>query len=173
MAATRMTGFVMPVVSWEYFWKTAAHIRSCRKAAIRVSFRAVQFAFRRMMPPKILIAADNVPNVEQLAADFAGQNYEIDTAGNEAETLEKVNTFAPDLILLDMMNAEEVCATLKNDSRTKGIMILMIAAFSKLDDIERAVNAGSDDFLSKPLNKVDLLKRVDNMLRLRSVMKNL
>ena len=168
-----MTGFVMPVVSWEYFWKTVAYILSCRKTAIRVSFRSVQFTFRRMMPSKILIAADNGPSVKRLAADFVGQNYEINTAGNGAETLEKVNTFAPDLILLDMMNAEEVCATLKNDSQTQGIMILMVAAFNELADIERAVNAGCDDYLCKPIDKLELLKRFDNMLRLRSVMKNL
>ena len=125
------------------------------------------------MPSKILIAADNVTQVERLTAPFAEQNYEIGTAGNEAETFEKVKIFMPDLILLDMMNADEVCEKLKSDSLTQGIMILMVAAFSELDDIEQAVNAGCDDYLSKPVNKFELLKRVENMLRLRSVMNNL
>jgi len=129
--------------------------------------------YRRIMPSKILIADDNVPNVELLEAYLTGFDYEIVTAGDGAETLEKVKTFAPDLILLDIMMPKlsgfEVCEKLKNDPKTQGIMILMVTALSELGDIERAVNAGCDDYLSKPVNKFELLKRVDNMLRLRSV----
>ena len=125
------------------------------------------------MPQKILIADDNVPNVELLDAYLSGRDYEIDTAGDGAETLEKVKSFAPDLILLDIMMPKlsgfEVCEKLKSDPQTQGIMILMVTALSELGDIERAVNAGCDDYLSKPVNKYELLKRVDNMLRLRSV----
>ena len=125
------------------------------------------------MPSKILIADDNVPNVELLDAYLSGCDYEIDTAGDGAETLEKVQSFSPDLILLDIMMPKlsgfEVCEKLKSDPKTQGIMILMVTALSELGDIERAVHAGCDDYLSKPVNKFELLKRVDNMLRLRSV----
>jgi len=125
------------------------------------------------MTSKILIADDNIPNVELLEAYLAGLDYTIDTAGDGAETLEKVQTFAPDLILLDIMMPKlsgfEVCEKLKSNPHTQGIMILMVTALSELGDIERAVNAGCDDYLSKPVNKFELLKRVDNMLRLRSV----
>jgi len=125
------------------------------------------------MSSKILIADDNVTNVELLDAYLAERNYEIETAGDGAETLEKVKSFAPDLILLDIMMPKlsgfEVCEKLKGDPQTKGIMILMVTALSELGDVERAVNAGCDDYLSKPVNKVELLKRVDNMLRFRSV----
>ena len=125
------------------------------------------------MPSKILIADDNVPNVELLEAYLSGFDHEIDTAGDGAETLEKVKTFAPDLILLDIMMPKlsgfEVCEKLKSNPQTNGIMVLMVTALSELGDIERAVNAGCDDYLSKPVNKFELLKRVDNMLRLRSV----
>jgi len=125
------------------------------------------------MPSKILIADDNIPNVELLEAYLSGLDCEIETAGDGAETLEKVKTFAPDLILLDIMMPKlsgfEVCEKLKSDPKTQGIMILMVTALSELGDIERAVNAGCDDYLSKPVNKFELLKRVDNMLRLRSV----
>ena len=126
-----------------------------------------------MMPSKILIADDNVPNIELLEAYLTGFDHEIETAGDGVETLEKVKTFAPDLILLDIMMPKlsgfEVCEKLKNDPKTQEIMILMVTALSELGDIERAVNAGCDDYLSKPVNKFELLKRVDNMLRLRSV----
>ena len=125
------------------------------------------------MPSKILIADDNVPNIELLDAYLAGFDYEIETAADGAETLEKVKTFAPDLILLDIMMPKlsgfEVCEKLKNNPQTKGIMILMVTALNELGDIERAVNAGCDDYLSKPVNKHELLKRVENMLKLRSV----
>ncbi|MEC9115551.1 MAG: response regulator, partial [Planctomycetota bacterium] len=63
----------------------------------------------------------------------------------------------------------EVCKKLKSAEETRGIMILMVTALSELGDIERAVDAGTNDFLTKPVNKVELLKRVENMLQLKSV----
>jgi len=125
------------------------------------------------MPNKILIADDNIANVELLDAYLSGYDYAIETAADGAETLEKVASFAPDLILLDIMMPKlsgfEVCEKLKGNPQTKGIMILMVTALSELGDIERAVRAGCDDYLSKPVNKFELLKRVENMLKLRSV----
>ncbi len=125
------------------------------------------------MANKILIADDNIANVELLDAYLAGFDYNIETAGDGAETLEKVASFGPDLILLDIMMPKlsgfEVCEAVKSDPKTKGIMILMVTALSELGDIERAVNAGCDDYLSKPVNKFELIKRVENMLKLRSV----
>jgi len=125
------------------------------------------------MPAKILIADDNVPNVELLDAYLSSLDYVIETAGDGAETLEKVDSFAPDLILLDIMmpklNGFEVCEKLKSNLKTQGIMIIMVTALSEHGDIERAVNAGCDDYLSKPVNKFELLKRVENMLKFRSM----
>ena len=125
------------------------------------------------MSPKILIADDNEPNIELLDAYLAGLDCEIETACDGADTLAKVKTFNPDLILLDIMMPKlsgfEVCEKLKADPNTKSIMILMVTALSELGDIERAVNAGCDDYLSKPVNKFELLKRVENMLKLRAV----
>ncbi len=125
------------------------------------------------MPHKILIADDNAVNVELLDAYLADFDYEIETAADGAEALEKVASFSPDLILLDIMmprlSGFEVCEKLKGDPATRGIMVLMVTALSELGDIERAVNAGCDDYLSKPVNKFELIKRVDNLLKLRSV----
>ena len=61
----------------------------------------------------------------------------------------------------------EVCKKIKDDPQTKRVMILMVTALNELGDIERAVAAGTDDFLSKPVNKIELLKRVENMLKLK------
>ena len=79
--------------------------------------------------------------------------------------------FQPDLVLLDVMMPKlsgfEVCKQLKDDPETSRVMILMVTALNELGDIERAVSAGTDDFLSKPVNKIELLKRVENMLKLK------
>jgi len=123
------------------------------------------------MPSKILIADDNILNVELLEAYLSEFDCEIETAADGAETLEKVKTFAPDLILLDIMMPKlsgfEVCEKLKNDPNTARIMILMVTALSEHGDIERGVNVGCDDYLSKPVNKHELRKRVENLLRVR------
>jgi len=122
---------------------------------------------------RILIADDNQTNVELLEAYLADVECDIAIAVDGRDTLDKVASFKPDLILLDIMMPKlsgfEVCQKLKGDAATKGIMILMVTALNELGDIERAVNAGTDDFLSKPVNKVELIKRVENMLKLRSV----
>ncbi len=122
---------------------------------------------------RILIADDNQPNVELLEAYLSGLDVATAVAVDGQDTLTQVAAFKPHLILLDIMMPKlsgfEVCKQLKSDAATRGIMILMVTALNELGDIERAVQAGTDDFLSKPVNKAELLKRVDNMLKLRHV----
>ncbi|MEO2000262.1 MAG: response regulator [Pirellulales bacterium] len=122
---------------------------------------------------RILIADDNEPNRELLEVYLADVDCEIATAVDGSDTLEKVSSFKPDIILLDIMMPKlsgfEVCQQLKADSVTRQIMVLMVTALGELGDIERAVEAGTDDFLSKPVNKIELVKRVENMLKLRHV----
>ncbi|QGJ69615.1 Response regulator receiver modulated diguanylate cyclase [Planctomycetales bacterium 10988] len=122
---------------------------------------------------RILIADDHEANVELLEAYLAGLDCDVDIATDGQETLEKVASFKPDLILLDVMMPKrsgfEVCEQIKKNPETRGIMILMVTALNQLGDIERAVSAGTDDFLSKPVNKVELIKRIENMLKLRHV----
>lgn len=122
---------------------------------------------------RVLIADDNEPNRELLEVYLADIDCEIATAVDGRDTLDKVASFRPDVILLDVMMPKlsgfEVCQRLKGDPATSPIMILMVTALGELGDIERAVEAGTDDFLSKPVNKVELVKRVENMLKLRHV----
>jgi len=126
-----------------------------------------------MASSRILIADDNQPNVELLEAYLADLDCEIAVAYDGRQTLDKVIEFKPDLILLDIMMPKlsgfEVCKAVKRDPTTRQTMILMVTALNEAGDIERAVAAGCDDFLSKPINKLELLKRVENMLRLRHV----
>ncbi len=123
------------------------------------------------MTGRILIADDNAANRELLEAYLATVDCEIELSVDGQDTLEKAVSFKPDLILLDVMMPKfsgfEVCRKLKDDRNTSKIMILMVTALNELGDIERAVKAGTDDFLSKPVNKVELLKRIELMLRLK------
>ncbi len=122
---------------------------------------------------RVLIADDNEANVELLEAYLGGLDLETAIAVDGQDTLDKVTSFQPHLILLDIMMPKlsgfEVCQRLKSNPATSSIMILMVTALNELGDIERAVEAGTDDFLSKPVNKVELIKRVENMLKLRDV----
>ena len=122
---------------------------------------------------RILIADDNQPNRELLEAYLSDIDCEIEHAADGQETLTKVKSFHPDLILLDVMMPKlsgfEVCQKLKADAVLRKIMVLMVTALNEAGDIERAVHAGTDDFLSKPVNKTELLKRVENMLKLKDV----
>ncbi len=125
------------------------------------------------MAHRILIVDDNQQNRELLEAYLAGLDCEVEMAEDGRRALDKVKSFQPDLILLDVMMPKlsgfEVCKTLKDDSQTRKIMILMVTALNELGDIERAVEAGTNDFLSKPVNKTELLKRVENMLQLKGI----
>jgi CheY-like chemotaxis protein len=122
---------------------------------------------------RILIADDNPANCELLQAYLEEVDCQIELAIDGQDTLDRVGSFQPDLILLDVMmprlNGFEVCKQLKEDPQTSKIMILMVTALNEIGDIERAVGAGTDDFLSKPVNQVELVKRVENMLKLKDV----
>ena len=120
---------------------------------------------------RILIADDNAANRELLEAYLAQVDCDIELAVDGQDTLDKAKSFQPDLILLDVMMPKlsgfEVCRKLKDDPQLAKIMVLMVTALNELGDVERAVKAGTDDFLSKPVNKLELLKRVELMLRLK------
>ncbi len=126
-----------------------------------------------MSKSRILIADDNPTNVELLEVYLSDCDCEIAVAVDGQETLEKVAKFEPDLILLDIMMPKlsgfEVCEKVKGNPKTRETMVLMVTALNELGDIERAVSAGCDDFLSKPVNKLELTKRVENMLKLHHV----
>src|SRR5262245_43475786 len=122
-------------------------------------------------PARILIADDNPQGVELLEAYLAGTDYEIQTAADGEETLRKVNDWKPDLILLDIMMPKisgfEVCKRLRKNPATEGIIVIMVTALDQPSDVDRAVEAGTNDFLTKPINKTELLLRVRSALQSR------
>ncbi len=122
-------------------------------------------------PSTVLIVDDNPQNVELLQAFLESLPVTIVTAADGVEALEQVAAHSPDLILLDIMmprmSGFQVCRTLKNDPATRDIQILMVTALNELGDIEQASECGTDDFVSKPVNKFELLTRVKSLLRVR------
>ena len=122
---------------------------------------------------RILIADDNQSNCELLEAYLAKTDRETEIAVDGQEAFDKAVSFQPDLILLDVMMPKlsgfEVCQKIKADPKLAGIMVLMVTALNELGDIERAVDAGTNDFLSKPVNRIEFLKRVENLLKLKGV----
>jgi two-component system, OmpR family, alkaline phosphatase synthesis response regulator PhoP len=120
---------------------------------------------------RVMIVDDNPQNVELLQAFLESLPVQIATAVDGVDALEKIAQFNPDLILLDIMmprmSGFQVCRKLKNDPATRDIQILMVTALNELGDIEQATECGTDDFVSKPVNKFELLTRVKSLLRVR------
>jgi two-component system, OmpR family, alkaline phosphatase synthesis response regulator PhoP len=120
------------------------------------------------MPPRILIADDNPSNADLLDAHLDGSGFETKLVYNGEDAVAAARAWKPDLILLDVMMPKvsgfEVCRRLRADPGTKDVSVLMVTALDQATDVETAVEAGTDDFLTKPINKTELLLRVRAML---------
>jgi two-component system alkaline phosphatase synthesis response regulator PhoP len=122
--------------------------------------------------PRILIADDNPSNADLLDAHLDGSGFETKLVYNGEEAIAAAREWKPDLILLDVMMPKlsgfEVCRRLRADSTTKNVSVLMVTALDQATDVETAVDAGTDDFITKPINKAELRLRVDAMLASRN-----
>jgi CheY-like chemotaxis protein len=120
---------------------------------------------------RVLIADDNQPNRELLEAYLDDEGYEIVMAHDGEHTMELVAEQHPDIILLDIMmprlSGYEVCEQLKANPETRKIPVLMVTALNEMGDIEKAIEKGCDDFLKKPVNRLELQTRVRSLLRVR------
>ncbi len=121
--------------------------------------------------PTVLVVDDNQQNLELLQAYLEDMDCRTVPARDGAEALEIVGKDPPDLILLDVMMPKmsgfEVCKRIKNDPKTGDIPVIMVTALNEFGDIERAIDSGTDGFLSKPVNKLELLTRIKTMLKLK------
>ena len=119
----------------------------------------------------VLVVDDNQQNVELLQAYLDDMDCKTISASNGLEALDIIKHSPPDLILLDVMMPKmsgfEVCRRIKNNSKTADIPIIMVTALTELGDIERGIDSGTDDFISKPVNKWELTTRVKTMLKLK------
>ena len=126
---------------------------------------------QKLADSKILVVDDNAQNLELLVAYLDSLDCKIITAADGIEALEKIGPGEVDLILLDVMmprmSGFEVCRKLKSDPQTRDIPIIMVTALNELSDIERGVESGTDDFISKPVNRLELVTRVKSLLRVR------
>jgi two-component system alkaline phosphatase synthesis response regulator PhoP len=123
---------------------------------------------RVLTGPAILVVEDNPQNAELLEAFLADLDARVFVACDGVDALQKVEQYRPDLIVLDLMmprmSGFEVCRRLKADPVTRAIPILMLTALSESKDVERAREVGADDFISKPISKLDFLTRVKDLL---------
>ena len=126
------------------------------------------------MPGRILVVDDIPANVRLLEAKLSSEYFDVITAASGPQALEIARAESPDIVLLDIMmpgmDGFEVCKRLKFDPLTSHIPVVMVTAFSDVSDRVRGLEAGADDFLTKPVRDVALFARVRSLIRLKMVM---
>jgi two-component system alkaline phosphatase synthesis response regulator PhoP len=125
----------------------------------------------------VLLVDDNEQNLELLLAYLEELGCEVRTARDGIEALDDIARKRPDLVVLDVMmprmSGFQACAKIKKDAATRDIPVVMVTALNEVSDVERAVESGADDFLTKPVNKLELLTRVRSLLRVSLLQKQL
>ncbi len=123
------------------------------------------------MTARVLVVDDILPNVKLLEAKLSNEYFEVITATSGAEAIEKAEAQGPDIILLDVMmpgmDGFETCQRLKSNPATAHIPVVMVTALTAATDRVRGLEAGADDFLSKPVNDIALMARVKSLVRLK------
>lgn len=125
----------------------------------------------------VLLVDDNAQNLELMQAYLESLPCRVLTAHDGVEAVEILEREPVDLVLLDVMmprmSGFEVCQKLKSNPRTRSTVVIMVTALHEFGDYERAYESGADDFLTKPVNKLELLIRVKSQLRVRLLMRQL
>ncbi|MEO0965912.1 MAG: response regulator [Planctomycetota bacterium] len=128
----------------------------------------------------VLVVDDNEQNLELLQAYLEALPLEIETATDGVEAMQRLEDLdqpMPDLVLLDVMmprmSGFEVCRKIKEDPRLRTLPVMMVTALNELGDIERGVESGTDDFVTKPVNKLELITRVKSLLKVRYLRREL
>ncbi len=123
------------------------------------------------MTARVLVVDDILANVRLLEAKLTAEYFEVVTALNGLDALEAVQRVKPDIVLLDIMmpgiDGIEVCKRIKADPATHHIPVVMVTALDQPDDRARGLEAGADDFLTKPVNDISLFCRIKSLVRLK------
>lgn len=121
----------------------------------------------------LLLVDDNEQNLELMQAFLEELPCKLLTASDGVEAMEMIDQHAPDLLILDVMmprmSGFEVCQKVKSQPSTRDIVIIMVTALNEVSDYERAVECGTNDFITKPVNKLELVTRVRTLLELALV----
>ncbi len=129
------------------------------------------------MTARVLVVDDVELNVKLLEAKLSSEYFQVIPAFNGPTALELAETDLPDIILLDVMmprmDGFEVCRRLKANPQTTDIPVVMVTALSDIADRLRGLEAGADDFLTKPVNDIALFARVRSLVRLKRMMEEL
>jgi two-component system cell cycle response regulator len=129
------------------------------------------------MAGRILVADDHEPNRRLLQSRLESEYFDVVIARDGKEAVEAVGLHNPDLVLMDVMmprlDGYEATVAIKSDPKTRHIPVVMVTALDGQDDRVRGLEAGADDFLTKPIDDVILFARVRSLLRLKSVMDEL
>ncbi len=124
-------------------------------------------------PPKVLVVDDTEKNVKLLADLLTFKGYSVVTAGGGREALEKVVSERPDIVLLDVMmpdiNGYDVCRKIREDPASGILPVVMVTALDPSQERVKGLEAGADDFLTKPINQGELLARVRSLLRIKEL----
>ena len=125
------------------------------------------------MGQKILIVDDEPFNLDLLEQELSDYDYQIARAGDGVEALEKIQSFAPDVILLDYMmprmNGLEVVKQLRTSPQHQSIPVILLTAKATQEDKVAGLDAGADDYVTKPFDSIELLARVRAMMRLKQM----
>jgi two-component system cell cycle response regulator len=126
------------------------------------------------MSARVLVVDDIAANVRLLEAKLLVEYYEVLTANDGATALEIVADAMPDIVLLDVMmpgmDGFEVCQKIKENPATAHIPVVMVTALSEVSDRFKGLEAGADDFLTKPVNDLALFARIRSLVRLKRAM---
>lgn len=124
-----------------------------------------------MNPPSVLIVDDEPDNFDVIEALLSNYGYNLHYASNGYDAIASLDVFKPDLILLDVMmpgiDGIQVCQQIKQQPQWRAIPIIVVTALSEKTDLARCLDAGADDFASKPINATELRARVHSMLRIK------